>query len=82
MAEFLGLHIKRDDKDNSNRLVQDGLAKRVVEVLQLQKISLENAASVAAQVKNDNDDPSQGSFNNACVIDILQYLQGLSSDLT
>ena len=79
VAGFLGVHLEHNHKDGSIKLTQQGLAKRVVDALNLgnrpRKLT---PASSEPLVKDDNGDPPNGSYNYASVIGMLQYLQGHS----
>jgi hypothetical protein len=79
VAGFLGVHLERNEKDQSIKLTQQGLAKRVVEALDLgnQPRKLTPASSEPL-VKDDDGDPPNGAYSYASVIGMLQYLQGHS----
>lgn len=79
VAGFLGVHLEHNHANGSIKLTQQGLARRVVEALNLgnQPRKLTPASSEPL-VKDDNGEPPNGSYSYASVIGMLQYLQGHS----
>ena len=79
VAGFLGVDIARDERNSSIKLTQRGLAKRVVEALNVGHMPRKlTPASHEPLVKDDLGDPPDGNYNYASVIGMLQYLQGHS----
>ena len=79
VAGFLGVHIERNDMDGSIKLTQSGLAKRIVEALDVGHLPRRfTPASSEPLVKDEDGDPPNGAYNYASVIGMLQYLQGHS----
>jgi hypothetical protein len=79
VAGFLGVHLEHNSKDGSIKLTQQGLAKRIVEALDLgsrpRKLT---PAAPDPLVKDDHGDPPNGAYSYASVVGMLQYLQGHS----
>ena len=79
VAGFLGMHLEHNSKDGSIKLTQQGLAKRIVEALDLgsrpRKLT---PAAPDPLVKDDHGDPPNGAYSYASVVGMLQYLQGHS----
>jgi Reverse transcriptase (RNA-dependent DNA polymerase) len=79
VAGFLGVHIERDAGDGSIHLTQKGLAKRVVDALNVGHLPRKlTPASSVPLVKDEDGEPPNGAFNFASVVGMLQYLQGHS----
>jgi hypothetical protein len=76
---FLGVHLEHNLKDWSIKLTQQGLAKQIVEALDLgsrpRKLT---PAAPDPLVKDDYGDPPNGAYSYASVVGMLQYLQGHS----
>jgi len=79
VAGFLGVHIERNNMDGSIKLTQSGLAKRIVDALDVGHLPRKfTPASPELLVKDEDGDPPNGAYNYASVIGMLQYLQGHS----
>jgi hypothetical protein len=79
VAGFLGVHINRNTDDGTIKLTQSGLAKRVVEALNVGLLPHKFTPAVKEPlVKDEHGDPPNSAYNYASVIGMLQYLQGHS----
>jgi hypothetical protein len=79
VAGFLGIHIKRNNSDDSIKRTQQGLAKRIVDALNLgNHVRKLTPASSIPLVRDDNGEPPNGAYDYASVIGMLQYLQSHS----
>jgi hypothetical protein len=79
VAGFLGVHINRNTDDGTIKLTQSGLAKCVVEALNLGSLPRKFTPAVKDPlVKDEHGDPPNSAYNYASVIGMLQYLQGHS----
>jgi hypothetical protein len=80
VAGFLGVNIERDEKDPDKiTLTQSGLAKRIVEALDVGHLPRKFTPADSKPLTKDIDgDPPDGRYNYASVIGMLQYLQGHS----
>ena len=76
---FLGVHIERNEKDNTIRLTQKGLIKRVVEALEIHHLPKKYTPAHKEPLVIDKDgDPPDGVYSYASVIGMLLYLSGHS----
>jgi hypothetical protein len=79
VAGFLGVHIKRNNSDSSIKLTQHGLAKCVVDDLNVGNRARKlTPASSTPLIKDDSGEPPNGAYNYTSVIDMLQYLHSHS----
>jgi hypothetical protein len=79
VAGFLGVHIDRNTSDGSVKLTQSGLAKRIVDALNVgAKPRKFTPATKEPLVKDEFGDPANGAYSYPSVIGMLQYLQGHS----
>jgi hypothetical protein len=79
VADFLGVHIERNNIDNTIKLTQQSLAKRIVDALNLRNRAQKLTPDISLPLVKENDgDPPNGAYNYASVIGMLQYLQGHS----
>jgi hypothetical protein len=79
VAGFLGVHIEHNNIDNTIKLTQQGLAKRIVDALNLSNRARKLTPAGSIPLVKDNDgDPPNGAYNYASVVGMLQYLQGHS----
>jgi hypothetical protein len=79
VAGFLGVHIARDPDTGTIKLTQSGLAKRIVEALNVGSLPRKFTPAIKDPlVKDDNGDPPNSAYNYASVVGMLQYLQGHS----
>jgi hypothetical protein len=79
VAGFLGVHIDRNTDDGSVKLTQSGLAKRIVDALNVGAMPRKfTPAAKDPLVKDEFGDPANGAYSYASVIGMLQYLQGHS----
>ena len=81
VAGFLGVHIERNDDDQTIKLTQSGLAKRVIDALgdAVKSAPIKQTPSTSIPlIQDENGDPPNGLYNYASVIGMLQYLQGHS----
>ena len=79
VAGFLGVNIKRNTDDGTITLTQEGLTKRIIDVLNISHLSRTlTPASNKPLTKDENGDSPNNTFNYASVIGMLQYLQGHS----
>jgi hypothetical protein len=78
VAGFLGVHIERLE-NGSLHLTQIGLIKRILESLNVEKLTpVRVPAARGVLPKDEEGDPPNGLFNYASVIGMLQYLQAHS----
>jgi hypothetical protein len=79
VAGFLGAYIERDKKDQSIKLTQVGLTKRIVEALQVSHHPRKHTPSAHEPLTTDIPcDPPDTTYNYTSVVGMLQYLQGHS----
>ncbi len=79
VAGFLGVHIKRNEKDQSIKLTQSGLTKRIIEALEVSHHPIKHTpAGHEPLTKDISGDPPDAVFNYSSVVGMLQYLQGHS----
>jgi hypothetical protein len=79
VAGFLGVHIERDEKDQSIKLTQSGLTKRIIEALEVSHHPIKHTpAGHEPLTKDISGDPPDAKFNYSSVVGMLQYLQGHS----
>lgn len=79
VAGFLGVHIERNQEDDSIKLTQKGLIKRIIETLQIEDLPVKHAPAAAEPLVKDADgDPPDGAYSYASAIGMLQYLQAHS----
>jgi hypothetical protein len=79
VAGFLGVHIDRNTENGTVKLTQSGLAKRVVEALNVGAQPRKFTPALKNPlVKDEHGEPPNGAYNYASVIGMLQYLQGHS----
>ena len=79
VAGFLGVHIERDERDQSIKLTQLGLTRRIVEALQISHHPIKHTpAGHEPLTKDISGDPPDAIYNYSSVVGMLQYLQGHS----
>jgi hypothetical protein len=79
VAGFLGVHIDRNTDDGSVKLTQSGLAKRIVDALNVGAMPRKfTPATKDPLVKDEFGDQANGAYSYPSVIGMLQYLQGHS----
>jgi hypothetical protein len=79
VAGFLGVHIDRNTDDGTIKLTQSGLAKRVVDALNVGSMPRKFTPAVKEPlVKDEHGAPPNSAYSYASVIGMLQYLQGHS----
>ena len=81
VAGFLGVHIHRDESDQSITLTQEGLTRRIIDALAVttrnKPIKYTPATREPLTIDKDGD-PPDGLYNYASVVGMLQYLQAHS----
>jgi hypothetical protein len=84
VAGFLGVHIERNESDQSIKFTQKGLAKRIVDALDIGDLPPKKTpAKHDALVSDKNGEPGNATYSYASVIGMLQYLHSHSRpDLT
>ena len=84
VAGFLGVHIDRNESNGTIKLTQSGLAKRIIDTLEIDHLySKETPAAAEPLVLDAEGDPPNGTYSYASVVGMLQYLQAHSRpDLT
>jgi hypothetical protein len=79
VAGFLGVHMERNENNDTITLTQTGLTKRIVEALNVdQQPRKFTPATREPLVKNIDGDPPNGTYSYASVIGMLQYLHSHS----
>lgn len=79
VAGFLGVHIERNAEDGTIVLTQSGLAKRIVEALDIEDLPMKyTPASAIPLTKDEDGEAPDCTFNYSSVVGMLQYLQGHS----
>jgi hypothetical protein len=79
VAGFLGVHIERNEQDDSIKLMQRGLAKRIIDTLQIDHLPKKHTPAAANPLVMDADvDPPNGTYSYSSVVGMLQYLQAHS----
>ena len=79
VAGFLGVNMAYDKTDNTIKLKQEGLTKRIIEALNIEHLPRKLTPAAHEPLTKDEDgDPADGVYNYASVIGMLQYLQGHS----
>ena len=79
VAGFLGVHMARDPKNQTIKLTQTGLIKRIVTALNVGNLpAVKTPASGPPLTKDLDGDPPNGIINYASVVGMLQYLQAHS----
>lgn len=79
VAGFLGVHIERNEADQTIKLSQSGLTKRIIEALNIERMpACKTPAAGKPLVKDENGDPPDGNFSYPSVIGMLQFLQSHS----
>jgi hypothetical protein len=79
VAGFLGVHIERNNLDGSVKLTQSGLAKRVIDALNVTHMLRKFPPATATPlVKDEDGEPPNAAYSYASVIGMLLYLQGHS----
>ena len=77
VAGFLGVHIERDERNNTIKLTQTGLIDRICKALGTNKGCDTPAATNALPIDAEGDPPDQ-LYNYASVVGMLLYLSGHS----
>jgi hypothetical protein len=79
VAGFLGVHIERNEQNNTIKLTQSGLVERIVQALHVGSLGPVDTPAVPESLhKDESGPPAEGAFNYASVKGMLQYLQGHS----
>jgi hypothetical protein len=79
VARFLGVHIKCNENDQSIKLTQKGLIKRIIETLDISHLPKKYTPAVAEPlILNAEGDPPDATYSYPSVIGMLQYLQAHS----
>ncbi len=78
VARFLGVDIQRHPEDGSIHLVQEGLAKRIVEALGVGHLPAVSTPADGPLVKDEHGEPGNGLYNYASVVGMLNYYTGHS----
>ena len=81
VAGFLGVDIRRDPKAGTVKLTQEGLAKRIIEALQISDSKAfppKRTPASGPLVMDKDGDPPNGIYNYATVVGMLAYLTGHS----
>jgi hypothetical protein len=74
VAGFLGVHIHRDEKNNTITLTQKGLIDRIVEALGCKDLPPVTTPAEDVLGKDENGEPPNCTFNYASVIGMLWYV--------
>jgi len=78
VAGFLGVHIDRRE-DGTIKLTQEGLVKRIIEVLKINDKPRKFTPAAAEPLSKDLEgDPPNGIYSYPSIIGMMQYLQGHS----
>lgn len=77
VAGFLGVHLDRDETNQSIKLTQKGLIKRIIEALGTTKKCPTPTTTDALPIDPEGDPPDQ-LYNYASVVGMLLYLSGHS----
>ena len=79
VAGFLGVHIERNESNQSIKLTQKGLIKRIVEALDISDLPPKKTPATYDPLVIDKDgDPPDGKYSYASVVGMLLYLSGHS----
>ena len=79
VAGFLGVHIHRDEANNTIKLTQVGLTQRIVDALDIGNLPPKLTPAVKDPLGKDPDgDPPNGTFSYPSVVGMLLYLSGHS----
>jgi hypothetical protein len=80
VAGFLGVHIERNNADGSVKLTQSGLAKRIIDALNVTHMPRKfTPATLIPLVKDEDGEPPNAAYSYATsVIGMMLYLQGHS----
>jgi hypothetical protein len=79
VAGFLGVHIERNEEDQSIKLTQKGLIKRIIEALDISHLPKKHTPAAAEPLVLDADgDPPDSTYSYPSVVGMLQYLQAHS----
>ena len=79
VAGFLGVHIERDESNQTIKLTQKGLTKRIVDALNIDSLSPKNTPALKASLVKDADgEPPNATYYYPSVIGMLLYLCGYS----
>ena len=73
------VHIEKSERDQSVKLTQKGLIKRIIEALNIEQLPRKDTPALRAPLTKDLDgDPADGSHNYASAMGMLQCLQNHS----
>ena len=75
---FLGVEIHKSTKTGVITLTQEGLIKKILELLQIDDLPSVDTPATECLGKDPFGDPPQCSFNYATVVGMLQYVYGHS----
>ena len=79
VADFLGVHIERNEANNSIKLTQKGLTERIIKALHLEQKPKKYTPAKLGPLRKDLDgDPPDGTFSYPSVVGMLLYLCGHS----
>ena len=77
VAGFLGVHIERDEVNQTMKLAQKGLTKRIIDALGVTRAKPTPAKLEPLPIDAEGD-PPDGMYNYASVVGMLLYLSGHS----
>ena len=77
VAGFLGVHLERNESDQSIKMTQKGLIKRIISSLETDK-GIHTPTTVDALPIDPEGDPPDQDYNYASVVGMLLYLSGHS----
>ena len=77
VAGFLGVLIKKTP-DGKITLTQEGLARRIVEALNIEHLPKVDTPAIGPLVKDDDGEPAHGTYNYSSVVGMLTYYVGHS----
>ena len=79
VAGFLGVHIEKSERDQTVKLTQEGLIKRIIAALNIERLpACKTPAAMTPLTKDLDGDPPNGTFSFPSVIGMLQFLQNHS----
>jgi Reverse transcriptase (RNA-dependent DNA polymerase) len=78
VAGFLGVHIERNVTENTIKLTQSGLIKRIIEALEINDLPIKGTPLTAKPLTKDELEPASEMFSYGSVVGMLQYLQNHS----
>jgi Reverse transcriptase (RNA-dependent DNA polymerase) len=79
VAGFLGVNMTYNKENDTVKLTQEGLTKRIIEALNIEHLPRKHTpATHEPLVKDEDGDPPDGVYSYSSVIGMMQYLQGHS----